>query len=130
MKHTVLTMMKKKAEVEYQLLLSVLGSKKFPDPDFLEVFSYKCDNEWFRTEEFRMLLIEYRLKKYPKLIHDYREKLRVERYHAKAKARRERVKRKYTRHVADEMPKEIVVSQPKPEHAEIQFNVKIVDNIE
>jgi len=65
--------MKKEAGVEYRLLLSVSGGTKIPDPLFLEVFSYQCESPWFRTEEFRRLLIDYRLVQYPKMLEERRK---------------------------------------------------------
>lgn len=89
--------MKKKAEVEYGLLLSVIKDKFAPEPDFLEVFSYSSDSPWFKSHEFRMMLIEYRTEIYPKLLSRYQETNRLRRKHARAKRERERPKRAYRR---------------------------------
>lgn len=72
--------MEKEAGVEFRLLLSVLGGRKTPDPLFIEVFSYLCENKWFRTQEFRKLLIDYRLVQYPLILDERRrERQRYER---------------------------------------------------
>ena len=57
---TLLMAMKRKAEVEYRLLLTVNNGCDLINPELLEIFSYKSDNPWFRTEEFRRMFIHYR----------------------------------------------------------------------
>lgn len=88
--------MNQEAEVEYRLLLLANGGdKKILHPDFIEIFSYKCDNPWFRSIEFRRLLIEYRVKVWPRLMEDAARERRVLLRRRIAKKKRERPKRKY-----------------------------------
>lgn len=48
------------APLEYDLIMQVVGTKGIPDADLIEAISYSSTNPFFRTEEFRWLLIKYR----------------------------------------------------------------------
>lgn len=49
-----------KAPLEYDLIMQVVGSNGVPDADLIEAVSYSSANPFFRTEEFRWMLIRYR----------------------------------------------------------------------
>lgn len=49
-----------KAPLEYDLIMQVVGNSGAPDADLIEAISYSSKNPFFRTEEFRWMLIRYR----------------------------------------------------------------------
>lgn len=48
------------APLEYDLIMQVIGPNGVPDGDLIEAVSYSSTNPFFRTENFRWLLIRYR----------------------------------------------------------------------
>lgn len=93
----VLIRMKRVAEVEYRLLLTVNNGSDLINPDLLEVFSYKSDNPWFRTEEFRRLFIYYRTVGYPILNKRRAHELKVQAMKRRREREKARPKRPYHR---------------------------------
>lgn len=94
---TLLMTMKRKAEVEYRLLLTVNGGSDLINPELLEIFSYKSDNPWFRTEEFRRMFIYYRTVGYPVLAKRKADELKKQARQRRIAKRKERPKRPYHR---------------------------------
>lgn len=48
------------APLEYDLIMQVVGPNGTPDADLVEAISYSSANPFFKTEEFRRMLIRYR----------------------------------------------------------------------
>ena len=94
---TLLITMQRKAEVEYRLLLAVNNGNDLINPELLEIFSYKSDNPWFRTEEFRRLFIYYRTVGYPILAKRRAHELKVQARRRRIQREKERPKRPYHR---------------------------------
>lgn len=49
-----------KAPLEYDLIMQVVGFKRPPEADLIESVSYSSTNPFFKSQEFRDLLIIYR----------------------------------------------------------------------
>lgn len=48
------------APLEFDLIMQVVGSNGAPDADLVEAISYSSKNPYFRTADFRRVLILYR----------------------------------------------------------------------
>ena len=94
---TLLIKLKRLAGVEYRLLLTVNNGSELIAPDLLEIFSYKSANPWFRTEEFRRLLIYYRTVGYPILNKRRAHELKVQAMKRRRERGKARPKRPYHR---------------------------------
>lgn len=97
----LLTKIKRMAEVEYRLLLAC-NKDAVVVPELLEIITYKSDNPWFRTEEFRRLFIHYRTIGYPALRKKQIHEAKVRAKHNRAKRKRERPRRPYHRKTKQE----------------------------
>lgn len=49
-----------KTPLEFDLIMHTVGLNGVPDADLIEAISYSSNNPYFRTQEFRWLLIKYR----------------------------------------------------------------------